>query len=249
MTIDVYSATGAKKGTATLPKELFEATINDGLMHQALVRQQSNRRAAIAHVKTRGEVAGSTRKLFQQKGTGRARRGPANSPLLRSGGKAFGPRKVANFEKDMPKKMRRAALASCLSLQAKSKKIIGLESYPETIKTKDVVAMLSKMPVDLGRRILVVTPETHVPLALSVRNVPGVRIINAAYLNPEDVLVSHHIIFMVDALKKAEEVFVKEDKTEKKPKNTKKPKSPKKEKASASSDSSDSSESSSSSKK
>ena len=216
MTIDVYSATGAKKGTATLPKELFEATINDGLMHQALVRQQSNRRAAIAHVKTRGEVQGSTRKLYQQKGTGRARRGPANSPLLRSGGKAFGPRKVANFEKDMPKKMRRAALASCLSLQAKNKKIIGLESYPETIKTKEVVAMLSKMPVDLGRRILVVTPDSHASLALSVRNVPGVRIINAAYLNPEDVLVSHHIIFMVDALKKAEEVFVKETKAEKK---------------------------------
>jgi large subunit ribosomal protein L4 len=207
MKIDVYTATGTKKGTVDLPTALFEAPVNEGLMHQALVRQQSNRRTSIAHVKSRGEVRGSTRKLFAQKGTGRARRGSANSPLLRGGGKIFGPRNNANFTKDMPRNMRRAALKSCLSMQAKHEKIVGLEGYPEEIKTKKVLELLKKMPVDLGRKIVIVLPKAHSQLALSVRNIPNIKTIQAAYLNPEDVLGAHHIIFMVDALKKAEEVF------------------------------------------
>lgn len=207
MTIDVYTATGTKKGTATLPKSLFEASINQGLMHQAVVRSQSNRRQPIAHVKNRGEVRASTRKLYRQKGTGRARRGSVSSPILRGGGKAFGARNNANYEKDMPKKMRRLALFSSLSAQAKQGNIVGLESYPETIKTKDIISLLEKLPVDIGRRILFVLPEKHVSLELSARNVPGVSTIAAQYLNPEDVLTARHIVFLVDAIKKAEEVF------------------------------------------
>src|SRR3990167_1904920 len=110
MKIDVYSATGAKKGSLDLPATLFEAAINQGLMHQAVVMQQSNRRRPIAHAKNRGEVIGSTKKMFAQKGTGRARRGPLRSPLLRGGGKAFGPRSNRNYHKDMPKTMRRGAV-------------------------------------------------------------------------------------------------------------------------------------------
>lgn len=207
MKVDVYAPTGTKKGTVDLPPTLFEATINQGLMHQALVRQQSNRRTPVAHVKSRGEVRGSTRKLFSQKGTGRARRGSVRSPLLRGGGKAFGPRRDVNFSKDMPRSMRRVALRSCLSLQAKHKRILGLEGYPEEIKTKNVIDLLAKLPVDLGRKIVFVLPKAHTQLALSVRNIPNVKTIQAAYLNPEDVLSAHHLIFFVDALKKAEEVF------------------------------------------
>ncbi|PIR52975.1 50S ribosomal protein L4 [Candidatus Peregrinibacteria bacterium CG10_big_fil_rev_8_21_14_0_10_49_10] len=207
MTIDVYTATGTKKGTAELPAGLFEVTVNEGLMHQALVRQQSNRRSPIAHAKSRGEIRGSTRKLFQQKGTGRARRGSVRSPLLRGGGKAFGPRSNANFTKNMPRSMRRAALRSCLSLQAKEKRILGLESYPNEGKTKKVMELLQKMPVEIGRSIVFVLPESHVSLVRSVSNIPNVKAIQVAYLNPEDVLAAHHLIFFVDALKKAEEVF------------------------------------------
>ena len=240
MTIDVYSATGTKKGTASLPKALFEAPINETLMHQAVVRQQSNRRSPVAHVKSRGEVQGSTRKLFRQKGTGRARRGSIRAPLLRGGGKAFGPRNNANFTKDMPRQMRRNALFSCLSLQAKQKNILGLESYPDTIKTKDMVALLGKLPVELGRRILFVLPEKHNALSLSARNVPGVKTILASYLNPEDVLTARHIVFVDGALKAAEDTFIsKEAKEEKEAKDTKSTK-----KASASSASSDSSKTS-----
>lgn len=207
MTIDVYSATGQKKGSAELSKALFEAPINETLMHQAVVMQQSNARSAIAHTKTRGEVQGSTRKLYQQKGTGRARRGPSRSSILRGGGKAFGSRNNANFIKNMPRAMRRAALLSCLSVQAKNGVILGLENYPAETKTKQAHALLTKLPVELGRPILVVIPEKHEALSLSVRNIPNVKTVLASYLNPLDVLHARHIVFMVDALKKAEEVF------------------------------------------
>ncbi|MBT3293568.1 50S ribosomal protein L4 [Candidatus Peregrinibacteria bacterium] len=207
MKIDVYSATGVKKGAAELPASIFEAAINEGLMHQAVVRQQSNRRYPIAHVKSRGEVKGSTRKLFAQKGTGRARRGSARSPILRGGGKAFGPRNNANFVKNMPKKMRRAALKSCLSMQASNGVIIGLEGYPNEVKTKGVIALLEKLPVSVGRTILFVLPERHEDLQLSIRNVPGAKTVNVAYLNPVDVLCADSIIFMVDSIKMTEEIF------------------------------------------
>ncbi len=207
MNIDVYSPAGIKASSLELPSRLFEAPIREGLMHLALVRQQSNRRMPIAHVKSRGEIAGSTRKLFQQKGTGRARRGPIRSPLLRGGGKTFGPRKDRNFQKDMPRKMRRAALFSCLSSAAKHGQIVGLESYPDEVKTKKLLELLKKLPVEMGRRIVIVLPGHHRGLELSARNLPRVKTLLAAYLNPEDVLGAKHLIFLVDAIKVAEQTF------------------------------------------
>jgi large subunit ribosomal protein L4 len=207
MKIDLFTATGTKKGSMELPARLFEAKINKGLMHLALVRQQSNRRYPIAHVKHRGEVVGTTKKAYAQKHTGAARRGALRSPLLRGGGKAFGPRNEANFQKDMPKKMRRAALFSCLSLKAKEGAIIGLENYPDEVKTKTFVDLLGKLPVDIGRRIVVVTAGRHRGVELSSRNIPRVKAIFAQYLNPEDILSARHIIFLADAVKAAEETF------------------------------------------
>ena len=209
MNMDVYTAAGVKKGSMELPSALFEAHINRGLMHLALVRQQSNRRHPIAHAKHRGEIAGSTKKLFQQKGTGRARRGPIRSPLLRGGGKAFGPRNEANFRKEMPKQMRRVALCSCLSFRAKEGALIGLENYPNEVKTKTLLALLKKLPVELGRKIVVVLPAHHRGLELSARNIPRVKTLLATYLNPEDLLDAKNVIFLVDAVKVAEETFGK----------------------------------------
>jgi len=209
MTIDVFTATGTKKGTIELPASLFEVPVSLGLLHQAVMLQQSNRRTSIAHAKSRSEIRGSTRKLYAQKGTGRARRGAIRSNILRGGNKAFGPKSNANFEKHMPHEMRRSALLGSLSVQAKRGAILGLENYPTTVKTKDAHALLSKLPVDIGRRILVVLSEQHPGLTLSTRNIPAVRTILAQYLNPEDVLNARHVIFLVDAIKKTEEIFGK----------------------------------------
>ncbi len=222
MTIDVYSSTGSKKGTLTLPDALFNAPMNMDLMHQAVVMQQSNRRHPIAHVKSRGEVHGSAKKMFQQKGTGRARRGNIRSPILRGGGKAFGPRNFANFRKDMPKNMRHAAIRSSLTLQAKRSAIVALDSYPETIKTKTFSALLKKLPVEMGRRLLFVVPAQHHALWMSSRNIPRVKILVAQYLNPEDVLNSKSIIFVGDAVEKAEKIFGGAQREQKAPKAPKK---------------------------
>lgn len=212
MTIDVYTATGTKNGTWDLPAELFEARVNKGLIHQAVTMQQSNRRRAIAHAKNRHEVEGSTRKLYAQKHTGRARRGSVRSPVLRGGGKAFGPRSARNFTKDMPKAMRHAALAACLSLQAKQDAIIGLENYPNTVKTKELIALLMKLPVQIGRRIVFVLPESHKALWLSSRNIPNVRTVLASYLNPEDVMGARHLVFLAGSLEIAKKIFTKRSK-------------------------------------
>lgn len=207
MKVDLFTATGTKKGTLELPASVFEAAVNQGLMHQAVMLQQGNRRSAIAHVKRRGDIEGSTRKLFSQKGTGRARRGSVRANVLKGGNKAFGPTNAANFTRAMPKKMRHFALRSSLSLQAKNGAIVGLESYPEDKKTKKMAELLGKLPVELGRKILIIAPSKHHAMHLAVRNIPRVKLIMVDYLNPEDVLGSRYLIFLADAVKRAEELF------------------------------------------
>lgn len=214
MQFPVFTISGEKKGTRNIPEALLMEVANKGLAHQALVMQQNNRRQSAAHVKTRGEVRGSTKKPYPQKHTGNARRGPLRSPLLRGGGKAFGPRNERNFVKRMPKEMRHAALRSCLTLQAKAGVFLGLDSFPDTIKTKQMQLFLSKVTDQLGRRILIVMPEKHRSLELSARNIAGVTLVSAAYLNPEDILVSRRIVIVGDALEKAAAVFGKTKKTE-----------------------------------
>src|SRR3989344_943060 len=135
------------------------------------------------------------------------RRGSASANLLKGGYKAFGPRNTRNFEKLMPKNMRRAALFSCLSQSAKQGKVIGLESYEGDHKTKTFVDLLSKLPVSPGRKIVFVLPKHQDSLERAARNVPGIKTILAPYLNPEDVLGAFSLIFLVDALKVAEEIF------------------------------------------
>lgn len=211
MQIDIFSATGSKVKSMDLPASLFGAEVNWGLMHQAVVMQQSNRRQSPAHVKTRGEVQGSTKKMFSQKHTGQARRGPVRSPTLRGGGKAFGPRNDKNYTKDMPRLMRHAAIRSALSLQAEKKAIVAIDNYPESIKTKTVSDLLKKLPVEYGRKILLVTPGKHKALHLSARNISGVKTIDASYLNIEDVLNSRHIVFLTEAITKADELFGKKE--------------------------------------
>lgn len=227
MTIDVYSATGSKKGTRDIPAGLLEERANKGLIHQAVLMQQQNAKRPVAHVKKRDEVVGSTRKILQQKGSGNARRGPLRSPVMRGGGKAWGPRNTRTFARSMPKEMRHAAVRASISLQAKNGTIMGLESYGNEIKTKAAFALLKKMPVDIGRRIIFVLPESHEGLSVSVRNIPGVQTILASYLNPRDVMLARHLIFVGDALDKAEAVFGKKSK-EKMLKSDKKEEAPKK---------------------
>lgn len=239
MTIDVYSSKGTKAGTRDIPSSLLAETVNKGLLHQAVLMQAANARTPNAHVKRRGEVAGSTKKLFSQKHTGNARRGPVRSPVMRGGGKAWGPRNLRTFSRSMPQGMRHAALRAAITLQAKHGAIMGLESYGDAVKTKDAFALLKKMPVELGRSIVIVLPEAHTALASSVRNIPRVQTLLASYLNPRDVAGAKHIIFVGDALDRAAALFgtktkeksVKAQDGEEKPKKKAAPKTAAKKKA------------------
>ena len=207
MKVDLYKQSGEKSGSLELPKEIFEVEYNEELIHQALVRQLANKRVAIAHTKTRGEVRGGGRKPFRQKGTGNARQGSTRSPNLRGGGVIFGPRNNRNFSKDMPKKQRRKALFSALSEKARNNEVIGLESYDaKEPKTKDFATMLDKLPVE--RNALVVIPEKNIVIQKSSNNVANAKTILASYLNIHDLQKYKKVIFLKDSISKLEEVFL-----------------------------------------
>ena len=210
MKIDLYNASGKKDGSIDLNKTLFGAKINKDLMHRAVLLRLANRRNPIAHTKTRGEITCSTRKIFRQKGTGNARRGAKSTSMLRGGGVTHGPRNTRNFTKMMPKKERRAALFSALSAQAADKKIFALKELGlKTPKTKDFLKVLENLPQ--GKRYLFVLSEKNEVMSKSMRNIKGVDIILANYLNPYDVLQADQLCFFEPALVKIESVFLNQN--------------------------------------
>jgi len=206
--IDLYSQKGDKLKSIRVSDVIFKAEINEGLMHQALVRQHSNARVNLAHTLTKGEVRGGGAKPYRQKGTGRARQGSIRNPHYKGGGVAMGPRNNRNFTKDMPKKQRRKALFSALSLKAKDGNIAAIDKYAsKEIKTKDFVAMLDKLPK--AKRTLFVLDQKNEVLEKSANNVPNVKTLLVNYLNIADLVKYEKVVFLEPALKKAEEVFVK----------------------------------------
>jgi len=207
MNIDVYNQAGEKKGTKALNKAVFQAEVNEGLMHQALVRQQANARYNLGKVKTRAGVRGGGRKPFRQKGTGRARQGTIRAPHMRGGGVVFGPSGIRNFSLAMPKKQRRVALFSALTVKSANKSIFALEGYEGEISTKKFSDLLSKLPVE--RNVLIVLSEKNRVLEKSSANVSSVKTILASYLNISDLMKYRKVCFVGDADKKIEEIFLK----------------------------------------
>lgn len=206
MKASLFDKLGKEKGTIDLEASHFGVTPNAGLIHRLLVLQQANGRIAIAHTKTRGEVAGSTRKLFKQKGTGNARVGDKRSPTRRGGGVTFGPRNTRNFSLCMNKQERRLALLSLLSTKATSSSIKVLESYEGATKTKEVATMLSAMAAK--KPLFAITREEK-NLLLGARNIANSHVVNVEYLNPYDLLKYEDIIFSEGSLKHFYEHFSK----------------------------------------
>jgi large subunit ribosomal protein L4 len=207
MKLDLYTQTGEKKGQVEVKKEYFDAKINNDLMHQLLVMQQANRRNPYAHTLTKSEVRGGGRKPYAQKGTGRARQGSSRNPQWKGGGVAFGPRNVRNYKVMMPQKQRQAALFSALSVKAKNNDIFALESFDaKEVKTKVFVEMVQKLPVE--KDLLVVIPQKNEIIQKSAKNIPYIKTILVNYLNIADLQAHDKVMFMKDALKKMEEVFI-----------------------------------------
>jgi len=198
LSVSVYDQNGKKSSTSTLPKELFGQKINNQLLSQAVRVHLSNQRSGSASTKTRGEVEGSTRKIYNQKGTGRARHGSIRAHIFVGGGIVFGPRPRI-FADKLPQKMKRKSLISALSSQCQSHAIsivAGLETLEP--KTK-LLASAIRTVTDAPHVLLVITKESQ-QILRTAKNIPYVHVLFADQLNAYDVLVNNHIIFTKDSL-------------------------------------------------
>lgn len=205
MKAPLFDKNGKQKGTVDLEASHFGVAPNTGLIHRLLILQQANGRIAIAHTKTRGEVKGSTKKLFRQKGTGNARVGDRRSPIRRGGGVTFGPRNTRNFSVDMNRQERRLALLSLLSTKALKESVKVVEAFATT-KTKEAVALMSAMSAK--KPLLAITREEKNSV-LGAYNIVNSRVVNVEYLNPHDLLKYEDVIFSEASLAHLYEHFSK----------------------------------------
>ncbi len=205
MQIPVYSLTGEIVKSIEVSDRVFAVPFNEAVVHQAMVRQQANARQGTVSTKTRGEISGSSRKLYRQKHTGSARAGSRRSPLRRGGGVVFGP-KPRSYRQAMPKKMRQLALRCMLSARARDGELKVLEKLEfDEPKTREVTRMLAALGV--ASSTLIVIGEPGVNVVKSARNLPEVKTLPAELLNVVDIL-SHRVLLMSEsAVRKAERLW------------------------------------------
>lgn len=198
MKVSVLNMAGNEVDTVDLPGAIFEANINRDLMHQALVRQMANARRGTHKAKSRSEVNRTTAKWYRQKGTGRARHGSKRAPIFVGGGVAHGP-KPRSYEKDMPRKMRRAALCSALSAKAGNGDIVVVDKLEmDAPKTKEMAGVLDRLTGTSS--ILLLIGDWDENVAKSARNLPEVTTLRANYLNIRDLLGHSKIVMPLSAL-------------------------------------------------
>lgn len=198
MKVPVLNMKGEEVDTIELPADIFDAKINVGLMHQAFVRQQANARLGTHKAKTRGEVNLSTRKIYRQKGTGRARHGDRKAPIFVGGGAAHGPR-PRDYSLKMPRKMRRAALRSALSAKAHEGTLVLVEALElEKPKTREMLAVLDSLVGDASA--LVLLSEKNQNIERSTNNISDAKTLRVNYLNIRDLLSFDKVVMPLDAL-------------------------------------------------
>ncbi len=196
--VDVFNNKGEKISQTDLADALFNVPIKPSVMHEVVTMQLSSRRAGTASVKHRGDVKGSQRKLFRQKGTGRARRGNIKSPLLRGGGVVFGPDPKSYLFK-VPKKVKKLALKMALSSKLKENELVVVDRFGiDRIKTQDVATVLSALNVN---NALIVTDNEDETLELSARNISGVKVMRVEGLNVYDILKYTNLILLESSIK------------------------------------------------
>jgi large subunit ribosomal protein L4 len=202
MKAPVYNTQGEQAGTVDLPDSVFGLPWNGDLVHQALITQQANRRAPIAHTKGRGVVSGGGKKPWKQKGTGRARHGSTRSPIWKGGGVTFGPTKEKIFGKRINKKMKRKALFVSLSKAFRDHTLTVIENLAtEKGKTKDVASLIVKFaPANTRESALLVLGLHHAPTMRAARNLTRTKAISADSLNVEDVMKYGRVFLAKDAI-------------------------------------------------
>ncbi len=213
VSVNVVGIDGKVTGKVSLPGEIFGEKVNKALLAQAVRVYLANQRQGNASTKTRGEVEGSTRKIFRQKGTGKARHGSIRAPIFVKGGIVFGP-KPRDFSLALPQKMKRKALFSALSAKVVDSQVTVLSGLSDIKpKTKVFVEMLKDLGiVDKKRKLLFVTPTDMTPAKRAGRNIQGVNFIAVKQLNAYEVLRTKNLILARDAIDEMKEHFFGKDK-------------------------------------
>jgi large subunit ribosomal protein L4 len=197
LTVPVYNESGDQIGQEQIDAALLGGTVNHGLLKQAIVMYHANRRQGSVAQKTRSEVRGSSRKLYRQKGTGRARMGNIRTPIRRGGGRAFA-RKPRHFRLEMPRKMRRLARnqAVLAKIQSSDAVIVDGVAFDEP-KTKRFADLLRVLQADRG--CVFATNGVDTTLLKSGRNLPRAEVVNVADLNAFDILARRRLVFTKEA--------------------------------------------------
>jgi large subunit ribosomal protein L4 len=205
MTVDVVNQQNEKIGTLDLRDEVFGGRIKVGLIHESVVRANAAERRGTHATKTRALVSGSGKKPWRQKGTGRARVGELRNPLWRKGGTVFGPQ-PRSYDYRLPKKVEKGALRAALAQKLRDGEVIVVDALAASeIKTKAAAEMLGRLGID-GRALLVdVQPEDR--LALSVRNIEGVRLLPSNRVSARDVMNTRRVVLTRAALERLQEAL------------------------------------------
>lgn len=196
--LPVLGTDGKSMGKVTVPDELFGANVNKQVVAQAVRVYLANQRAGSASTKTRGEVEGSTRKIYRQKGTGRARHGSIRAPIFIGGGIVFGP-KPRDYRLGLPKKMKRIALVSVLTAKFQEGNVYCIDGLSKLKpKTKLMAKTLSSLK--LPQPILLILPKDQKTIMRSARNIPSISLLLVDNINPYALFASKSVLFTKDAL-------------------------------------------------
>ena len=206
----VYSVDGKELRTITLDDKVFGLPVNDDVIYYAITNELANKRVGTACTKGRAEVHGSNAKPYKQKGTGNARRGDKKSPIMVGGGTIFGP-KPRDFSYSMPKKAKRLAMKSILSMQAQSDRFTVVEDFTvESGKTKDLVKILNNFAKD--ERTVIILKDDDAKIKQAGRNLPKLSFLSYNRLRAHDLFYGRKIIVLESAVKNLSDFYAAEDK-------------------------------------
>jgi large subunit ribosomal protein L4 len=204
-TLKVRNIKNEEVGDLDLSDAVFGAPLNEGLIHAAVRNFMANARQGTSATKTRGDVSGAGRKLWKQKGTGRARIASLRSPLWKGGGNAHGPQ-PRDWSYNMPKKMRQGALRSALSERVREGNVSVIDQWPlDKPKTKDFAESLGTL--GLGGKTLIVDSLDNENLLLSARNLRRAKVVNSFSLNIYDLLYHDHLVLSRSAAQELEQLL------------------------------------------
>jgi large subunit ribosomal protein L4 len=203
MKIELKNITGKAVGSIDLDDAVFGAEVHEHLLWEAVKWQLAKRRAGTASTKRMGEVRGTSKKIWKQKGTGQARHGSRQAPVFVGGGSVFGP-KPRDYEYDMPRKAKKAALRAALSLRASEQKIVVLDNFSTDGKTKSVAAAIKALG---GNKALLVDAKTNENLQRGAKNLAASQWIAPEGLNVYDILRHDTLVLTQDAAKAVTEAL------------------------------------------